>query len=90
MAESYRAGATVHELAGRFGPAHRTVSRMLRGQGVALRRQGLSPEQVDEAVRLYRSGWSLARIGQPMNVDPTTVLNRLRERRVQTRGPTAG
>jgi DNA-directed RNA polymerase specialized sigma24 family protein len=43
-------------------------------------RRGLSPDQVDEAVKLYKDGWSLARIGERMDVDPTTVLARLRGR----------
>lgn len=43
------------------------------------------PEQVDEAVRLYAANWSLARIGERMNVNSTTVLNRLRGRGVRTR-----
>ncbi|MGH4007488.1 MAG: hypothetical protein ACRDTH_04860 [Pseudonocardiaceae bacterium] len=48
-------------------------------------RRGLSPEQVDEAVRLYESGWSLAWIGQRLGINGTTVLNRLWERGVRTR-----
>jgi DNA-directed RNA polymerase specialized sigma24 family protein len=50
-----------------------------------MRRRGLSPEQIDEAVQLYEQDWSLARIGRKLDVDPTTVLNRLRERDVRTR-----
>jgi hypothetical protein len=34
---------------------------------------------------LYREGWSLARIGERMGVDPTTVLARLPERGVRMR-----
>ena len=45
-----------------------------------MRRRGLSPDQVDDAIRLYNSGWLLARVGEQLRVDPTTVLNRLRER----------
>jgi len=45
----------------------------------------VSPGQVDEAIDLYNSGWSLARVGEHLAVDPTTVLNRLRERGVRTR-----
>jgi hypothetical protein len=50
-----------------------------------MRRRGLSPERVDDAIRYYEAGWSLARIGEHLSVDPTTVLNWLRERRVRTR-----
>ncbi|MDQ4034154.1 MAG: hypothetical protein M3332_18705 [Actinomycetota bacterium] len=59
----------------------------LHREGVSLRRRGLSPEQVDEAVRLYQydDGWSLARIDRRFSVDPTTVLTRLRKRGVRMR-----
>jgi hypothetical protein len=50
-----------------------------------MRQRGLSPSQVDDAIRLYDSGWSLARVGEHLRVDPTTVLNRLRERGIPTR-----
>jgi len=50
-----------------------------------MRRRRLLPEQVDEAVGLYQTGQSLARIGNQMGVSPTTVLNRLRDRGVKTR-----
>ena len=52
--------------------------------GVDMSQRGLSPGQVD-AIRLYNSGWSLARVGEHLSVDPTTVLNRLRERGMPTR-----
>ncbi len=81
----YQAGATVYDLGDRFGIDRRTVSLILKRNGVSMRRHGLSPQQTDESARLYEAGWSLARIGQKMTVDPTTVLTRLRERGVQTR-----
>jgi hypothetical protein len=72
-------------LGDQFGINRRTVSIILHRNGVEMRRRGLSLEQVDEAVRLYEAGWSLARIGERMGVDATTVLNRLRDRGVKTR-----
>lgn len=50
-----------------------------------MRRRGLSPDQADDAIHLYDIGWSLARVGEHLRVDPTTVLNRLRERGIPTR-----
>ena len=50
-----------------------------------MRQRGLSPSQVDDVIRLYNSGWALARVGEYLGVDPTTVLNRLRERGIPTR-----
>jgi len=83
--QRYAAGATTYELSNRFGIDRRTVSANLHRHGVQLRRRGLSPGQVDEAIRLYNSGWSLARVAQHLKVDPTTVMNRLRDRNVPTR-----
>ena len=81
----YRVGATVYELGNQFGINRRTVSAILRRQGVEMRRRGLSPEQVEEAVQLYESGWSLARIGDKLGVDAGTVRARLRERGMRMR-----
>lgn len=60
----YEDGATVYELGDRFGINRRTAAALLHRKGVEMRRRGLSPEQVDEAVSLYRAGQSLARIGE--------------------------
>jgi hypothetical protein len=87
LIQGYTAGATTYELGDRFGIDRRTVSAILHRHGVQRRRRGLSPDQVDDAIRLYDSGWSLARIGEHLSVDPTTVLNRLRERHPHPRHP---
>lgn len=81
----YLAGATVYELSRQFKISRQTVSRHLHRHNVPMRMRGLSPEQIDEAVRLYEAGWSLARIGGRMNVDAGTVHDRLRERGVRMR-----
>jgi hypothetical protein len=82
---SYQAGATVYELGDRFDVERRTVSNILRRNGVPMRRRGLSPDQVDDAIHLYKLGWSLAQVGRHLGVDHVTVLNKLRERGVPTR-----
>jgi hypothetical protein len=71
----------VYELGSRFGIERRTVSNIRHGP---MRRRGLSPEQVDDAIRLYELGRPLARVGTHLGVDHTTVLTKLRERGVQT------
>lgn len=85
LIEGYRTGATVYELGDRFRISRKTVSEILHRHEVPMRRRGLSIERIGEAARLYEAGWSLARIGERMGVDPTTVLNRLRERGVRMR-----
>ncbi|MBP2322671.1 hypothetical protein JOF56_003056 [Kibdelosporangium banguiense] len=68
-----------------FGIDRRTVSQILHRHDVPMCRRELSPDQTDDAVRLYEASWSLARIGERMRVDPTMVHNRLRERGVRMR-----
>ncbi len=50
-----------------------------------MRRRGLSEEQIDEAVHLYDQGWSLARVGNRMDITDETVRQPLRERGVTMR-----
>ncbi|WET78675.1 hypothetical protein P3102_32265 [Amycolatopsis sp. QT-25] len=75
----------MYELGTRFGIERRTVSNILKRHEVLMRRRGLAPEQVDDAIYLYNLGWSLARVGAHLGVNHTTVLNKLRERGVPTR-----
>jgi DNA-directed RNA polymerase specialized sigma24 family protein len=82
---SYQAGATVYEVAAKFGIHRHTVSKHLRDAGIRLRLDGITPDQIDRAVQLYTSGWSLARIAEQFGVTSTTVHKRLRERGVQMR-----
>jgi lambda repressor-like predicted transcriptional regulator len=87
LVEDYRSGATVYELAARFGIHRVTVSQHLHRRGVSMRRQGLTGLQADGAVRLYEQGWSVARIGGRFGVDPTTVWTALRVRGIRMRDP---
>ena len=71
----------MYELGDRFGIERRkTVSKILHRHDVPMRRCGLSPDQVDDAIHLYNLGWSLACVGEHLNVDHTTALTKLRER----------
>ncbi|MFI6367621.1 helix-turn-helix domain-containing protein [Nocardia sp. NPDC050630] len=49
----YRAGRHSTQLAKEHGLAKETVLKLLRANGVKIRRQGLSPEQAAEAEWLY-------------------------------------
>ncbi len=78
----YEAGAQMNYLAQHFGVHRSTVSAVLKRHGVSSPRSGLSGDQVDEAVVLYRQGKSLAMIGSELGVDAGTVHDRLREQEV--------
>jgi transposase len=82
---SYQAGSTVYELANEFDIERRTVSAILHRHDIPMRRQGLTNDQVDDAERLYQQGWSLARIGNHLDVTADTVRKRLLERGITMR-----
>jgi hypothetical protein len=52
-----------------------------------MRRCGLDVEQVQEAVRHYQQGESLARIGVRLDVDAETVRQALRGQDIRMRRP---
>jgi hypothetical protein len=85
IVDGYLAGATVYELAGRFGIHRVTVSAHLHRQGILIRQRGLDDEDVDHAVHLYAQGWSVARIGTRLGVDGGTAWSALRMRGVRMR-----
>jgi hypothetical protein len=77
------ARATTYELDARFGIDRRAVSNILHRHGTDAPTRPL-PQAVD-AIHLYNLGWSLAPVGEHLNVEHTTVLAELRERGIPTR-----
>jgi len=73
LIDRYHSGAQIKDLAKRFGVHRTTVTALLHRHGVERRRLGLSPDQADDARRLYGDGWSLARLGDKFGVDDMTV-----------------
>lgn len=56
LIHDYVGGATTYELSKTFGVDRRTVSAILHRYDVPMRRRGLSTDQTDEPIRLYRLG----------------------------------
>jgi lambda repressor-like predicted transcriptional regulator len=73
LADAYRAGATINQLAARSGVHRTTVAAHLDRHTVPRRRRGLTDEQIRDAIHLYCSGQSLARIADRHHVDPHTI-----------------
>jgi DNA-directed RNA polymerase specialized sigma24 family protein len=73
----YMAGATVKELASRFGIHRTTVRSHLDRLGSPPRPRGLREPQVQDAVDLYVSGLSLAKIGDQLGCDAETARQAL-------------
>lgn len=85
MVADYARGATVYDLAEKFGCNRRTVSALLKRSGVVMRNQPMSSDQINEAVRRYESGQSLAAVAAVLETSSKTILARLRERGVKMR-----
>ncbi|MGC7277025.1 helix-turn-helix domain-containing protein, partial [Mycobacteroides abscessus subsp. massiliense] len=81
----YRSGEPSTGIAAVYSLSKNSVIKVLREAGVAVRRQSLADEQIDEAVRLYIEGQSLARIGAHLDVDHGTVWRALKKQGVKMR-----
>ncbi len=85
MANKYRNGATVYQLAQEFDISRHTVSTRLKKAGVTMRQQSPGSELIDSMVELYASGLSLADVGTQTGTSPGTVRHYLLVGGVQMR-----
>ena len=85
MANKYRNGATVYQLAEEFSICRSSVSGWLKKLGIPMRGQSPSNEMIDSMVSLYLSGMSLTSVAQNLDTSPGTVHNHLKSRHVQMR-----
>ncbi len=65
-------GRSLDELASEFGVHRTTIMNQLDRAGVE-RKSGTVERHLDEARRLYESGWSLAHVGAHLGVSGDTV-----------------
>lgn len=75
----YEAGKTVYDLPDEHSLHRTTISFVLKRNGVRLRLQSPTEEQVNEMIRLYGEGLSLKRVGERLGFDAGTVRNYLGE-----------
>jgi hypothetical protein len=85
LVTDYQAGRSTKWLQRTYKLSQGAVLRLLDVNGVPRRRQGLTEVQVEEAVQLYREGWSLTRIGDRFRKDHTVVRNALLRRSIELR-----
>jgi len=82
----YRDGATLIELASRFGIHRRTVAEHLTRRKVPIRRRGrFDPSRIHEAADLYDSGLTLVEVGLKVGAGPQAVRRALAEHGVPIR-----
>jgi len=77
LVDDYRSGASVNELAERYGVHRATVSAHLTRRGANRRTPGLGVEEAAEAVKLYLGGLSMRAIARAMGVDRKMVRTTL-------------
>ena len=82
---AYQDGMPVRELAQRFKISQHTVSEHARRQGLLLHNRLLTPQEVEEAGRLYESGLSLMKIGRKLGRRGETVRQALMRSGVEIR-----
>ena len=90
LVTEYQSGAAMNALAQAYGIHRNSVRAHLYKAGIAIRRRGLTEQQMDEATRLYLAGNSLARLGEQLGCDQTTVRRALSKRGVVMRFPWNG
>jgi hypothetical protein len=81
----YEAGETTQRIGARYGISKTRAATVVRKQGIIIRRQGLTDEQVSEAAGLYIAGKSLAWLGAHLGVSHSTIATALRRQGIQLR-----
>ena len=77
LVAEYRSGATLVELAARFGVNRRTVAAHLVRREVPIRRGSFDPSRIHEAADLYLSGLTLVEVGVKVGAGPQAVRRAL-------------
>jgi transposase len=83
---AYQAGQSTNEVAASYGVHRTTVVNILNRHGVPFRVRGMPNKDLSEVIRLYESGWSLAKLGRHFGVTGhNTISNALRKAGVTIR-----
>ncbi|MPM29305.1 hypothetical protein SDC9_75845 [bioreactor metagenome] len=82
LVDDYHDGATVNELADRYGVHRATVSAYLTRRRVGRRRPGLGVDEAAEAVRLHLGGVSTRSIARSMGLGRGAVRAALIEAKI--------
>lgn len=78
LISDYQAGAPSTALMSRYHLGKGTVLQILEHGGVSRRNQPLMPDQRTEAIQLYLSGWSMAKVGRHYGRAHTVIRDLLR------------
>jgi DNA-binding NarL/FixJ family response regulator len=86
LIDLYNQGELIDDLATQFHISRTTVMKHVERAG-APRRRNLLTRRLEEAQQLYDQGWSLARIGQHLGVNASTVWRTFRNADMPMRDP---
>jgi hypothetical protein len=78
----YEGGTPSTALMVKYNIGKGTVLKILEDHGVSRRNQPLSPDQCTEAIDLYLSGWSMAKVGRHYGRAHTVIRDLLKRRSV--------
>ena len=81
----HQSGTTIGDLAWDHGLNRETVAKHLKQRGCRCGLQKLTPAEIADVIRCYRSGESCASIGRSLNIDASTIRNYLRRAEVSLR-----
>jgi transposase len=81
----YQAGSSTRELATRYGLSKTAATALLREREIPIRRQGLSDQQVRQAVQLYEAGSSVVQVARTMNLPASSIYDALQRASVVMR-----
>jgi hypothetical protein len=87
LVADYEAGEPTTALMSKYDLGKGTVLRLLRSQGVDIRHQSLTDDEVQQVVLLYAEGLSLARVGDRFGRDPSFIALVLERAGVPRRNP---
>jgi hypothetical protein len=73
LVQAYRDGASTTELRRRSNLSQGGVIKILHDHSVAMRGQGLADNHIPTTAELYRSGTTLAQLGEHFGISPNTV-----------------
>lgn len=85
LAADYRSGQTTIQLMETYQLSKTSVLKLLRANGVEMRRQPQTTNQVERTVALYKSGKSLAAIERETDIPRETIRRALIEAGVELR-----
>ena len=85
LIQRYKTGETLRQLGDAFKVHRKTVSVILKRQGIPTRYRKLTDDDIDLAIELYQSGHSLVAVATEIGVKHGTIRNALTRRGIATR-----